>query len=68
MSRKIEYFIHVDTAEYWLLKDRKRKAPEIDEILIEIEDGAYKVEETEEGYEVTTVSGQQFLIKEGEYE
>ena len=65
MSKTIDYFIHPDTAEYWLLKDRRRNAPEIDEILIEIEDGAYKVEETEEGYEVTTVSGHQFLIKEG---
>ena len=68
MPKKIEYFIHVDTAEYWLLKNRKLNAPQIDEILIEIEDGAYKVEETEEGYEVTTVSGYQFLVKEGDYE
>lgn len=60
----IEYFIHPDTAEYWLLKNRKRKAPEIDEILNEIEDGNYKVYETEEGYEVITKKGHEFLIRE----
>jgi chromosome segregation and condensation protein ScpB len=61
----IEYFIHPDTAEYWLLKDRKRKAHEIDEILEEIEDGDYEVYETDEGYEVQTKKGYEFLIKEG---
>jgi len=62
----IEYYVHPDTAEYWLLKDRKRKAYEIDEILTEIEDGNYKVYETEEGYVVNTKNGYEFLIKEGE--
>jgi hypothetical protein len=61
---KNEYYIHVDTAEYWLLEDKRRNAPEIDEILIEIEDGHYSVEETEDGLEVTTTKGHQFLIKE----